>query len=145
MGWTEQDVQAHLDRLKAPFAPAHDLLPSRTVRRRPAKYGNRRTSADNVIFASVREAKAYENLKVLQQMGVIRDLKLQPRFELQAPMVTPWGRKLRRIEYVGDFSYVEGSTGISVVVDSKGFRPALYRVKAKIFQAKFPQYRFEEW
>lgn len=142
MGWTETDLNAHYERLKMPAPQAPDKPQDRPVR---VKYGNKATEVGGRVFASGREARAYQDLLVLQAAGKIAELALQPQFELQPAAVTPWGKKLRAVVYVADFQFREVDTGHEVVVDAKGCKTAAYRIKAKLFQLKYPQFRFEEW
>ena len=105
---------------------------------------------DGVRFASTREAERYAELTLLEKSGAIRDLVLQPRFELHAPQLDDEGMP-RPIEclgcYRGDFAYqvkyvvtVEGirtEHWRGVVEDVKGFRTPLYRWKKKHVEAQY--------
>ena len=46
------------------------------------KYGNTKASVDGIVFDSIREARRYKDLKLLQASGKISDLRLQVAFEL---------------------------------------------------------------
>jgi len=105
------------------------------------KYKNKKTTVDNIVFDSKREAGRYGELKILQLSGVIKDLKLQPKF-LLCKGVRWNGRKQRDRYYVADFYYIEN--GQQVVEDSKGFRTDVYKLKRSIFLSMYPQYRFIE-
>lgn len=94
----------------------------------PSKYGNRKVVVDGVTFASAREARRYDQLKLLQRAGVIRDLELQKRFPLRVN-----GNLV--CTYICDFAYHDNVRGLGIVEDAKGFRTREYINKAKLFEA----------
>jgi hypothetical protein len=47
------------------------------------KFGNRQVKVDGIRFDSVKEARRYNELKLLERGGEIKNLELQPRFVLQ--------------------------------------------------------------
>lgn len=107
------------------------------------KYGNRRVAEDGYVFDSVAERNHYIALKLLLLAGDIQQLQVHPTYILQAGFRhAPSGKRVRAITYTADFAYTEG--GQTVVVDVKGVRTEAYRIKAKLFMAKFPHIRFEE-
>ena len=46
------------------------------------KYHNTKTKVNDITFDSKLEAKRYTELKLLEKNGLIKDLKLQPVYEL---------------------------------------------------------------
>lgn len=92
-------------------------------RSRQSKYRNTHTIVDGIKFASKKEAARYQQLKKLKQAGVIRDLRLQPRFKL-----------VDEITYVADFEYHEVTTGRRIVEDVKGYRTREYKKKRRLVQ-----------
>ncbi|MGA2160279.1 MAG: DUF1064 domain-containing protein [Dehalococcoidia bacterium] len=68
------------------------------------KYGNKKVEVDGIIFDSSKEARRYQDLKLLESGGKISDLTLQKTFEL-APAVYLHGRKKPALRYVADFVY----------------------------------------
>lgn len=100
----------------------------RTMRRN--KYHNRKVTFLGVRFDSEKEAHRYATLRILERAGEIKGLKLQPRFELQ-PAFKCYGKTIRKIEYVADFSYYEH--GKLVVEDVKGMETDVYKLKKKLF------------
>jgi len=94
------------------------------------KYKNVPTIIDGIRFASKREAKRYCDLKLLERAGEISGLKLQPRYPLTV-------NSLHVATYVGDFEYIESSTGRTVTEDSKGVRTRDFINKAKLFHALY--------
>lgn len=101
-----------------------------------SKYNASRVVIDGHRFDSKREARRYEELKALEAAGKIAQLELQPRFELQAGF-RYHGEAIRKIEYVADFRYLDYERGGLVVEDVKGMRTDVYRLKRKLFLAKY--------
>lgn len=95
---------------------------------RKPKYSNVKTEVDGILFDSKKEANRYVALKLLERIGDIEDLVLQPKF-LIADAVILDGRKQRARYYIADFQYVDAATGKTVVEDVKGIKTAAYRAK----------------
>lgn len=102
---------------------------------RKRKYNNTKVCVDGFNFDSKREAHRYLELKMLEKEGVISDLLLQPRFELQETFKKN-GKTFRSIVYNADFSYTY--KGQTIVEDSKGMRTKDYIIKKKLFEKKYP-------
>lgn len=100
--------------------------------KRPHKFNARRTEVDGIQFDSAKEARRYAELRLLERAGEIRNLELQPRFDLVVN-----GKKVCR--YVGDFAYFQGNERI--IEDSKGFQTREFKLKRKLFEALFPGQR----
>lgn len=95
------------------------------------KFRNIPTEVDGLKFSSRREAKRYGELKLLERAGQIKSLKTQPRYPLIVSGETV-------AHYVGDFSYVETSTGLQIIEDVKSpvtRKHPVYRLKAKMMRA----------
>lgn len=103
---------------------------------RNSKYNAAKVTLDGHRFDSRREARRYEELKQMEAAGKIAQLELQPRFELQ-PAFRYRGEAVRKIEYVADFRYLDYERGGLVVEDVKGMRTDVYRLKKKLFLAKY--------
>ena len=103
-----------------------------------SKYGAIKTKIDGITFSSKKEASRYYQLKLLERAGKIRDLQLQPRFELQ-PAFKYKGKIERKIEYVADFKYtsIEDRKCFVTVEDSKGFVNPVYAIKRKLFLKQY--------
>ena len=100
------------------------------------KYGAIPTTVDGIRFDSKAEAKRYGELKLLEKAGEIKELQLQPRFELMAPERGS-GFDVRIGDYVADFRYREGPKGLLKIEDVKGVKTALYRWKKKHVEAQY--------
>lgn len=94
----------------------------------PRKYFNMPTVVDGYKFASKKEAKRYGELKLLQRVGKIRNLVLQPKYPITV-------NKMRVCTYVGDFLYDEVATGLPVLEDVKGVRTWVYKLKKALLWA----------
>lgn len=96
------------------------------------KYKNRKTTVDGIEFDSLKEARRYQELKLLARGGVIKDLELQPVFEL-IPKQKHDGKTIRKANYIADFKYTDIQRGITVVEDVKGFKTDVYKLKRRCF------------
>ena len=106
------------------------------------KYHNKKTVADGIKFDSKLEAERYEQLKILERAGVIRDLELQPSFEL-IPSFRKNGKTWRRTLYKADFRYILAEDDSYIIEDVKGSTSVItdvFRLKQKLFEYKYPDY-----
>jgi hypothetical protein len=111
-----------------------------------SKYHARKTILDGQVFDSKKEAKRWQELKLLEQAGEIEELKRQVPFELipaqrEPDAVGPRGGKKpgkvieRAVLYVADFTY--WAKGGLVVEDTKGVRTPDYILKRKLMLYRF--------
>lgn len=107
------------------------------------KYKNKKTIVDDIQFDSKLEAKRYNELKLLEKLGKIKELKLQPSFEL-IPSFKKNGKTFRKAIYKADFSYIDTETGETIIEDTKGYVTDLYKLKKKIFEYKFQNLTIRE-
>lgn len=99
--------------------------------RRRHKFGAKACVVDGVKFPSRREARRYQQLRLLERAGEIGHLELQPAYPLHAH----GGHQVAK--YVADFRYVVVSTGEVVVEDAKGVKTPIYRLKARWLKAEY--------
>lgn len=102
-----------------------------------SKYGNKKIKVDEFLFDSQAEAKFYEYLKKQKELGVVVDFEMQVVYEIQEGFRHPRsGKWIRAIKYIPDFvvHYVGGETE---VVDIKGMKTDVYKMKAKMFMHKY--------
>ncbi len=102
-----------------------------------AKYRNQPTIVEGHRFDSKKEARRYQELRYLEQKGVIENLSLQVAFVL-APSVRfdDEPRAKPALKYVADFVYSEG--GRRIVEDVKSgatAKAAAYRIKRHLMKA----------
>ena len=111
------------------------------IGRRKHKYHAKKCEVDGIVFDSYKEARRYQELKLLQRAGKISGLTLQPEFVLQEAFERD-GKKYRAIKYVADFQYVQD--GKVVVEDTKGYKTKEYLIKRKMFLKNYPDIEFRE-
>lgn len=95
-----------------------------------SKYGSIKTEFNGIVFDSKAEADRYLELLCREQVGDIRDLELQPRYDFKL------NNKLMFF-YKGDFRYYDNCTGKTVIEDVKGVETAVFRLKKKIIEAEY--------
>jgi len=100
------------------------------------KYQAVATTVHGFRFASKAEARRYQDLLLIGMAGEIRNLELQPRFDLHVGGV-------KVATYVADFRYEERVSGAhqlpwrDVIEDVKGVRTPTYRMKQKHMVAEY--------
>ena len=115
------------------------------------KYGNKKVTYDGIEFDSRKEARRYQELKLLERAGKIQGLELQKVFELIPAQYEATGERYtkgknkglfkkrlveRAVTYKADFYYIEN--GKAVVEDIKGYVDpasgafARYTIKRKL-------------
>lgn len=99
-----------------------------------SKYKNKKVMINNILFDSKKEANYYTYLKMLENAGKIRNLELQKKFILQGSFRLN-SKTIRAITYIADFVY-EDENGVHVV-DTKGYRTEVYKIKKKLFMKKY--------
>lgn len=95
---------------------------------KPSKYRNKAVVIDGIRFASQAEGKRYRELKLLEKVGKITNLRLQERIPLMANSV-------KICTYVADFAYWVNRE--PVVEDVKGVLTDVFKLKARLFYANF--------
>lgn len=114
------------------------------------KYHNKKTIAlDGSVFDSLKEARRWDELLLLQRARKITDLQRQVEYELIPAQYETYerrsanGKRLkdgsrlieRKCSYVADFVYTDTETGKTVVEDAKGVRTKEYIIKRKLMLA----------
>jgi hypothetical protein len=92
------------------------------------KYNAKKTTIDNIVFDSKLESARYKQLKLLEQAGEIRNLRLQIKIPLEVN---------DRIvcSYICDFLYIEKNK--LVIEDVKGVQTDVFKIKWKLLQALY--------
>lgn len=118
-----------------------------TLPKLPLKYRNKPTIVDGFRFDSKREAARYAELKLLEQAGDIRNIKIHPLFVL-LPSFSYAGKQIRGVSYEADFQYeeryrdpdwpclVEGGCWKTVVEDVKGTETEAFKLKWKFVKSQ---------
>jgi hypothetical protein len=108
------------------------------------KYGARKRIINGEAFDSIKEAKRYQELLLLEKAGHIRNLERQTAFGLipaQYEFFARYGKSGKRlkdgkkciensVKYIADFSYIKDDE--LIVEDTKGFRTKDYIIKRKL-------------
>ena len=105
------------------------------------KYRNTKTVIDGIKFDSKLEAERYAQLKIMERAGVIRNLELQPEYEL-IPSFRKNGKTWRKTAYKADFRYILVEDDITIIEDVKGSTEVItdvFRLKQKLFEYKYPE------
>jgi len=107
-----------------------------------SKYRSRKTVVDGITFDSKREADYYLELKLRKKAGDILDFELQPLFVLLEGCKRN-GKSIRPITYRADFRIIHKDFAVEIV-DVKGMKTEVYRIKKKMLLALHPDISFTE-
>ena len=108
-------------------------ISSSVTANRTSKYKNKKVVVDGIKFDSQKEARRYQELKLLERSGAISVLRLQHPIILFEK--SKYGRA---IKYVADFTYIKD--GKLVVEDVKSAftrKNPVYRLKKRIVAEKY--------
>jgi len=94
---------------------------------RRSKYNNVKTVIDGITFASMKEARRYSVLSLLQKTGEISNLRLQVPFKIVV-------NGILICTYKADFVYNDRD-GKQIIEDTKGMRTQVYNLKKKLLHA----------
>jgi len=108
------------------------------------KYRSKKAIVNGITFDSLKEARRYQELLLLEKAGEITDLQLQKSFELipaQYETFERYGKRGQRLKdgkrcieksvtYKADFVYMKN--GKTIVEDTKGFKTTDYIIKRKL-------------
>ena len=110
-----------------------------------SKYNAKKVEIDGHKFDSIKESRRYEELKILEHAGHIKDLVLQPKFELQTSFRKN-GKVYRSITYIADFQYFDLAQNKTIIEDvkSKATKTKVYEIKKKLFEKKYPDLTIKE-
>ena len=115
-----------------------NYYPAGGASRRGNKYGASKVTVDGVTFDSKKEARRWQELKILEKAGKITNLRRQVKFVLiptqrAVDEIGPRGGRRpgkvleKELDYVADFVYEED--GEKIVEDVKGYKEGgAYRV-----------------
>lgn len=129
--------------------------------REMGKIFHKKTEVDGIVFDSETESKYYEYIRDNKKALNIKEIELQPEFILQQKYIlTPNGKRIdyvndkqfkaeqkkypkcthQAIKYIADFkiTYKDGTVDI---IDVKGTKTADFKIKEKIFNYLYPEYK----
>lgn len=112
------------------------LIPDPAKKKRN-KYNAKKVWVDGICFDSQAEADYYCQLKLLQRAGAIDGFCRQARF-----VITEGKNGERGVEYVTDF-VIFLPDGKYRIVDVKGVKTSVFKLKAKAFYEKYPKLNLE--
>lgn len=111
-----------------------------------SKYRAKPCVIDGIRFASQKEGRRFQELKLLEKAGEIRKLELQPEFPLQVPAMHLFPTMENAIVLAGvgvyraDFAYdlhLGGGAYARIIEDVKGVRTPVYRLKKKMVEKSY--------
>lgn len=116
MRWSEEEYQKYMER---------NNKPSPKSKEKKSKYNNKRIKLDGHIFDSIKESEYYGELKLRLSAKDILGFCIQPKFILSDS-----------ISYIADF-IVFNLDGSTEIIDVKGIKTDVYKLKKKLFEEKF--------
>lgn len=120
--------------------------PAELAGAKASKYRNVKKEVDGIVFDSALEARAWRILKLWEHAGAISCLRRQVRFRLQSWFRDPKTGKLHRaVYYVPDFMFYDYREQLDRIIDVKGYQTEVFRLKAKLFAARYPLLTLELW
>lgn len=125
--WTMKDVLKHNARIKN--TPSKIDLGNHGDKllneKKKTKYNANKVEVDGIKFDSKKEADYYSELKLRLQAGDIKGFCRQAEFILA-----------NNVRYKADF-VIFNNDGTSEIIDVKGFKTDVYKLKKKLFEDKF--------
>lgn len=138
---TKKDVERH-KLLKANPDVKTFHLPDVKEKSTYSRYGAHKCEINGIIFDSVLEGMYYAYLLELKRDKFIKKFTRQVTFVLMEGFTHKLsGKKVRPITYIADF-VLEDMDGNELVVDVKGKKTPEFRLKEKMFLAKYPDKEF---
>lgn len=110
------------------------------------KYHNTKVIYKGIKFDSKKERDRYITLKQLEKAGIIKELKLQPKF-LLIDTIHYKSKTYPKTYYKADFKYFDNEKGKYIVEDVKSpitAKDKVYRLKIKMLLTKYPDIDFVE-
>lgn len=116
MRWTEEEYNKFLER---------NNKTSPEPKEKKSKYNAKKVKIDGHVFDSIKESEYYQELKLRLSANDILGFCIQPIFILSPS-----------ISYRPDF-IVWNLDGTTEIIDVKGFKTDVYKIKKKLFEEKF--------
>lgn len=113
----------------------YNKLINNSIDVKQSKYHNKKIYYDGHWFDSQKEKSWYIKYKLMEQAGVILDLKLQVKYELIKTFKLE-DKTYRSTNYIADFTY-KTKDGKLHVIDVKGIRTDVYKLKKKLMAWKY--------
>ena len=110
------------------------------------KYHNKKVYAYGREWDSKKELHRYEQLRLMEKAGLIKDIEIQPKF-LLLDTIRHNGKTYPKTYYIADFKYWSNELNSMVVEDVKSEatrKDKTYRLKVKMFLSKYDNVIFKE-
>ena len=101
-----------------------------------SKYHNKKVEFRGITFDSVKERDYYLYLLDREKRGEVRDISRQYEIEIQPNFTTPAGEKIKAITYLADFYFYDLVSNSWRVIDVKGYKTDVYKLKKKLLAYK---------
>lgn len=101
-----------------------------------SKYHNKKVEFRGFTFDSVKERDYYLYLLDREKRGEVRDISRQYRIEILPSFTTPAGEKIKAITYLADFYFFDIVSNSWRVIDVKGYKTDVYKLKKKLLAYK---------
>lgn len=112
----------------------YNKLLNNSITTKQNKYHNKKCVYKGIKFDSKKEMAYYIKLELLENSGIIHDLKRQVEFELIETFRLN-DKTYRKTKYIADFTYYDKDNKYHVV-DTKGFKTKEYLLKKKLMAYK---------
>lgn len=113
----------------------YQRLLNNSINLKQNKYKNKKVVYNGIKFDSKKEMDYYIKLKMLEKAGKIKDLRLQvPFIVLETFRLND--KTYKKTKYIADFVYSD-EEGKYHVVDTKGVRTDVYKLKKKLMAWKY--------
>lgn len=99
---------------------------ARELKKKPRIKNVKRKMVNGIEFDSTKEARCWQDLCLMQQAGQITELRRQVPFQ-----IVVCGNHI--CQYTADFTFRKA--GRAVVMDAKGFRTEIFKLKRKLMIA----------
>lgn len=101
-----------------------------------SKYHNKKVEFRGFTFDSVKERDYYIYLLDREKRGEVRHINRQYKFEIIPSFTTPAGEKIKAITYLADFYFFDIVSNSWRVIDVKGYKTDVYKLKKKLLAYK---------
>ena len=99
---------AHQARVKGGVLASLDLGMAKATKKATAKFGNEKVEFDGEVFDSKRELARYQELRLIEKSGAIRNLRTKISYEVTPFIPATEDRPSQRATYfIPDFTYEE--------------------------------------
>jgi len=122
-------------------------MASKLVSNKTRKFRNNRPYAYGRTWDSDKELARYEDLLLLEKAGEIKDLTVQPKFEIVAAIKSN-GFNFQTKHYIADFSYFCKNASKTIIEDVKSEETSkirVYRLKIHLLLSRYSDITFREY